>query len=316
MLGRQLRVHLVTRLAEADGTEPAVVLGQLLLHDVGLDRHAQVVRLPRQVGRSMVIHPVLPETFVAQVAPQDRRHAQLVRIVERLGYLHELAAALLRPEIDRSPHGGGAHVPGIAHGAEHHLVIGVGVGEQLVVVELDDERYLVCISACHGAQHAEGRSHGVTAALDGQPDDILRVEIGRVRGERRPGGVFDALIYGQDRDIARTGQAPVGEDPLQAAERPDVTVGFDPDLVDRIGCGQVKLALVDRPAHMGKVVFGLLPENFNGFHNFTILSDSSLFTAIRVPNTPGAPRQNESRPAGRLISWCCGTRWEIHPYAS
>ena len=30
-------------------------------------------------------YPVLPETFVAQVAPQDRRHAQLVRIVERLG---------------------------------------------------------------------------------------------------------------------------------------------------------------------------------------------------------------------------------------
>ena len=135
------------------------------------------------------------------------------------------------------------------------------------MVELDDERYLVRISACHGAQHAEGRSHGIAAALDGQPDDILRVEIGRVGGERRPGGVFDALIHGQDRDIARTGQAPVRKEPLKIAQRPDVAVGLGPDAVYGVWARLVKPALVDGFALVVEVVDGILVQNIcNVFH--------------------------------------------------
>ena len=53
MVRRQLGVDLLVRLAEIrERVEPAVVLRQLLLDDVGLDGHAQVVGLAGEVGRT------------------------------------------------------------------------------------------------------------------------------------------------------------------------------------------------------------------------------------------------------------------------
>ena len=259
VVGGQFRVDLVAGLAEADGPEAAVVRREFLLHDVSLDRHAQMVGLPREVGRGMVIDALLFESLVAQVTPQDRRHAQFMRLVEGAGDLDQLPAALLRTEIDRGPDGRGAHVPRIAHRAEQDLVVGVGIGKQLVVVELDDERYPVRIFPGHGPEHAEGRSHGIAAALEGQLHDVLRIEIGGIRGERGPRGVLDALIHGQDRDIARAAQPSVGENPLQTAQRTDAAVGFGPDAVHGVGSRQVQRLFVDGAAYVGEVVAGLLP---------------------------------------------------------
>ena len=90
--------------------------------------------------------------------------------------------------------------------AEHDLVELVRVGQELVVVDLDDERNVVRVLARHRAEHAEGRRDGVAAALDGELDDVLRVEVGRVRRERRAGGVLDALVDRQNRQIAGVGQ--------------------------------------------------------------------------------------------------------------
>ena len=255
----QLRVDLVAGLAEADSPEAAVVRRKFLLHDVGLDRHAQVVGLPREVGRSVVVDAVLLKALVAQVAPQDRRHAQFVRQVERLRDLDQLAAALRRTEIDRGPDGLGAHVPGVAHRAEQHLVVGVGVRQQLVVVDLDDEGDFVRVSARHGAQHAEGRGDGVAAAFEGEFQNVFRIEIGGIRGERSARGVLNALVHGQNRDIARAAQPSVRENPLQAAQRTDVAVGFGPDAVHGVGSRQVQRLLVDGAAYVGEVVAGLLP---------------------------------------------------------
>ena len=231
-----------------------------------------MVGLPREVGRGMVIDALLFESLVAQVTPQDRRHAQFMRLVEGAGDLDQLPAALLRTEIDRGPDGRGAHVPRIAHRAEQDLVVGVGIGKQLVVVELDDERYPVRIFPGHGPEHAEGRSHGIAAALEGQLHDVLRIEIGGIRGERGPRGVLDALIHGQDRDIARAAQAAVRENPPEAAQRADVAVGIRPDALHGVGSRQVQRLLVDRAAYVGEVITSLLPENFNSLaHIITFL---------------------------------------------
>ena len=43
------------RLAEVERVVAAVVLGQLLLDDVGLDRHAEVVGLAGEVGGQVVV---------------------------------------------------------------------------------------------------------------------------------------------------------------------------------------------------------------------------------------------------------------------
>ena len=179
----------------------AVVGGQLLLDDVGLDGDAQVVGLAGEVGRGVVVL-VLLEGRVAGVAPEDGGQAQLVRGVEGLADLDDLPRGLGRAEVDGGAHRHRAHVGRLLDGAEHDLVELVRVGEELVVVHLHDERDLVGVLARHRAQHAEGGGDGVAAALDGQLDDVLRIEVVGVGRERGAGRVLDALVDRQDRQVA------------------------------------------------------------------------------------------------------------------
>jgi hypothetical protein len=153
---------------------------------------------------------------------------QFVGARERLGRFLDLAARFLGPEVNRCAHGDRAHVPGLLDVAEVNLVVGVGIGKQLVVVQLHDEWDLVRVLAGHGAQHAQRRSHGVAAALDRQPDDVLRVEVNRIGRETRPRRMLDALIDRQDRNVAGSGEAAVIENPRQTAQharRPDGCLG-------------------------------------------------------------------------------------------
>ena len=67
------------------------------------------------------------------------------------------------------------------------------------------------------------RGDGVAAALDRELDDVLGIEVARVRGERRAGRVLDALVDRQDRDVAGAGQPAVVEERLQVAQDPSAT---------------------------------------------------------------------------------------------
>src|SRR5688572_32924639 len=167
VLGGQLAVDEFAGLAVSlEGVVATVVLGQLLLDDVGFDRDAEVVGLAGEVGRHVIVDAVLLEARVAQVAPQDGEHAQLMRPGEGLADLFDLAGRLIRAEVDRRPDTGGTEVIGLLYRAEHHLVELVGECQELVVVELDDERDAVRIAPRHHAEHAEGRRDCVAAALD------------------------------------------------------------------------------------------------------------------------------------------------------
>ena len=72
----------------------------------------------------------------------------------------------VRAEVDGGADGRRAHVVGCFDRAEQNLVELVGVGEQLVVVDLHEERDLVGVLAGDRAEHAEGGGDGVAAALD------------------------------------------------------------------------------------------------------------------------------------------------------
>jgi len=109
------------------------------------------------------------------------------------------------------------------------------------VVELDDERQLVGVTAGDRAEHADRRGHRVAAALDGELDEVLGIEVHRVGREGRAGGVLDALVDGEDRDVARAREAPGVRQPVEPAERLRVAVGVDPQAVDEVGAGQVEL---------------------------------------------------------------------------
>ncbi len=100
-----------------------------------------------EVGGEVVVGVALLELAVAQVAPQHREHAELVRLGERLGDLVELLARLGRAPVDRRADADRAHVEALADVAEQRLVERVGVAEQLVVVDLDDERDAMCVLA-------------------------------------------------------------------------------------------------------------------------------------------------------------------------
>ena len=177
-----------------------------------------MVGLTGEVGRDVIVDAVLLERRVAQVAPQHGEHAHLVRSGEGLADLVQLARRLLGSEVDRRADTGGAQVVGLLDRAEHHLVELVRVGEQLVVVELDDERDAVRVAARHHAEHTERRGNGVAAAGDCQLDDVLRVEVARVGSERRGSGVLDALIDGKNRHVAAAAEAPARQQRLQVAQ--------------------------------------------------------------------------------------------------
>ena len=183
MVGGQLVVDQRVGLAEPQGGVAAVVLGELLLDDVGLDGHPEVVGLAGEVGGGVIVGAVHLEIGVPQVAPQHGEHAALVGPVEGLGHLLDLAGGLLGAEVDGGPHSSRAQVVGLLDRSEHHLVELVGIGEQLIVVELDDERDAVGEPARHRPQYTEGGGHRVATPLDGQLHDARRVEIPRVGGE-------------------------------------------------------------------------------------------------------------------------------------
>ena len=99
------------------------------------------------------------------------------------------------------------------------------------------------------AEHAERRGDRVAAALDRQLHDVLGIEVRRVRRERRAGGMLDALVDRQDRDVA--GAARAGRCRTADCRPPSTRGGRSDaayDAVDEVRTRQVQAVLRDRPA--------------------------------------------------------------------
>src|ERR1700756_4925823 len=186
---------------------------------------------------------VFLESAVAHVTPQNRGHAQLMRVCESPADLDNLAVALLRAEIDRGAYGGWAHVVRDLHGREKHLIELVWVGEQFVVIQLHDERDFVRVLSGDGAEDAAGSGHSVTPAFYGEFYDIFRVEVVRVFCETCARGVLDPLVYGKYRKIAGFAKAAVRVNPLQIGENANVPIGTGPNAIDEIGPGEMEAFL-------------------------------------------------------------------------
>jgi hypothetical protein len=146
------------------------------------------------------------------------------------------------------------------HGAEHDLVVPVGIGQQLVVVELDDEGEAVRVLARHRAERADRRGDGVAAALDREADEVVGVEVHRVGREARRARVLDPLVDRQDADVARTRQATAVTQPLEVAQHVRRAVGVEHDAVDEVRPGEVQLVRRDRLAAVREQVLGVVAE--------------------------------------------------------
>ena len=135
-------------------------------------------------------------------------------MLEGFGDLHDLPPAVVRTVIDRGSDGGGAQIPGLFHRCPEGLIVIVGVGQHLVVIDLDQERDLVSIGPRHRPQNSKCRGHRVAAALERQLDDVGRVEVDRIGCERGGTRVLDALVHRQNRYEPGTCHSARVEDPL------------------------------------------------------------------------------------------------------
>src|SRR5882724_4107123 len=203
---------------------------------------------------------------------------------EGLADFDDLAGALIGAEIDGGANGGGAEVVSLLHGAEEHLVEAIGEGEQLVVIHLHDERDFVGVLARDGAEHAESGSHSVAPTLDSQLDDVAAVEVIGIFREAGAAGMLDALVDGQDREIAGSAEAAVGEQALQIGEHADVAVGRRVDTADKIGAGKMQALLGDFWGLESQEGFGLCTEigfNLSGSQRCSHFSLLNLSAAAK-----------------------------------
>src|SRR5580698_7995608 len=79
----------VTRIADVERFVAAVIFGKLLLDDVGLDGDAEMIGLTGEVGRQVIVLVFL-EGVVAEVAPENGGHAEIVCLRETLADLDDL----------------------------------------------------------------------------------------------------------------------------------------------------------------------------------------------------------------------------------
>lgn len=75
------------------------------------------------------------------------------------------------------------------------------------MVNLNHERNFVSVATRDAAEDTESRTDGVTAAFDGELNDVFTIEVNWVFRKRSTGGVFDALVDGEDGDVASVGEA-------------------------------------------------------------------------------------------------------------
>src|SRR5690606_35567817 len=101
----------------------------------------------------------------------------------------------------------------------------------------------------------------VASALNSEADDVLGVEVDRVLCERRAGRMLNALINGEDRDVARVCKATRREQRLHRTQDLRTAVGCREDPVDEVRARQVQPALVDGLALVVEKRTGFVAED-------------------------------------------------------
>src|SRR5581483_2508908 len=124
--------------------------------------------------------------------------------------------------------------------AEQDLFKVVRIGQEFVVIDFDDKGNLVGVLPRHHAEHAKGGSDGVAAAFDGEADDVFGVKVIGILGEAGAAGMFDALVNGEDGEIASAGEASVIVKTREIGEDAVVAVGVGKDAVYEIRTGEMQ----------------------------------------------------------------------------
>ena len=109
--------------------------------------------------------------------------SELVGVLERGRHFLDLPFRFLGAEVDGRADADGPHVEGLLDAGEEDLIEAVGIRQEFIVVDLEDERNLVGVLARHRAQDAERGGDAVAAPFDGELDDRLGIEVIGIGGE-------------------------------------------------------------------------------------------------------------------------------------
>jgi hypothetical protein len=261
--GREIGVDFFAGLAELQRVVTAVILCELLLDDVGLDGDAEMIGLAGEIGGEVEILFGGGESRVAKIAPEDGDQPQLVCGGEHPGNFLNLPIGFGGAEINGRADGDGAHIERLLHVAEDDLIEFVRIGEKLVVIELDQEGNLMGVFARTGAEHAERRGDCIASALDGQFDDALGIEIGGIGRKAGAGGMLDALIDGEDRNIPGPGEPAVVEDHVEISQNVWSAIAGGEDPIDEIGAGQVQGFFLESLGDVVEQIVGIGAEEID-----------------------------------------------------
>jgi hypothetical protein len=157
-----------------------------------------------------------------------------------LTYLISSRTSRCRSRSSRRPRR--AHLVALLDAAEVGLLEDVGIGQHLVVVELDEERDLVGILAGDRTPARRSCSRRRCSRPRSRASRCSRGRSTRVGGKARAGGVLDALVDRKDAHEPGPGEAPVFRMRLEVAQDRRLAIRLAEDAIDKVRPGQVELA--------------------------------------------------------------------------
>src|SRR3989475_283549 len=189
-----------------------VIGRQLHLDDVGAQLGRDLRRIGDDVERRLAF---LTDLAAAGIGPDYERQAMPLGFFPDLAGLLVHVLAVRRPGIDGEPHRHTAEPQRVAHAARDRRRWVLVLMEDIVVVQLQDQRNLALQLHRTRLQKHEWRSVRVAAGLDRQLEVVAGIVARRIDREAPGRAVLEALVHRQNQAFAGPLQRAVVQDARQ-----------------------------------------------------------------------------------------------------
>src|SRR5437867_6888280 len=190
-----------------------VISRQLHLDDVGAQLGGDLRRIGDDVERRLAF---LAHLAAARIGPDYERQAMPFGFFPYLAGLFVHDFAVRRPGVDGEPHRHAAKPQRVAHAAGERRDGVLLLIEDIVVVQLQDQRDLSRELCRTRLQEPERRGVGVAASLDRQLEVVPGIVARRIDREAPSRAVLEALVHRQNQAFAGPLQRAVVQNARQA----------------------------------------------------------------------------------------------------